>query len=173
MAVVAETCYRTLFAEGGKTPVVEINGTLITQIIHFLLLLVLLRLVAYKPILKVLEERQKYVASNIEQAERQRAEAEKIKAEFEAEMRRAREEAQQIIERATKASEEQAQAIMEAAKEEANRLKEGAKALAELKDQVANLAVLVASKVIRDGLTVDAQHKLVQDAISEVKNLPC
>ncbi|MCL6561339.1 MAG: F0F1 ATP synthase subunit B [Firmicutes bacterium] len=161
---------------------VEINGTLITQIIHFLLLLVLLRLVAYKPILKVLEERQKYVASNIEQAERQRAEAEKIKAEFEAEMRRAREEAQQIIERATKASEEQAQAIMEAAKEEANRLKEGAmadierekeKALAELKDQVANLAVLVASKVIRDGLTVDAQHKLVQDAISEVKNLPC
>jgi len=162
--------------------VVKINATLITQIIHFLLLLILLRLVAYKPILKVLEERQKYVASNIEQAERQRADAEKIKADLEAEMRRTREEAQKVIERATKASEEQAHAIIEAAKEEAARLKEGAlaeierekeKALTELKDQVANLALLVAGKVIRDGLTIDAQHKLVQDAISEVKNLPC
>uniref|UniRef100_A0A7C1F7J6 ATP synthase subunit b n=1 Tax=Ammonifex degensii TaxID=42838 RepID=A0A7C1F7J6_9THEO len=161
---------------------VKINATLITQIIHFLLLLILLRLVAYKPILKVLEERQKYVASNIEQAERQRADAEKIKADLEAEMRRTREEAQKVIERATKASEEQAHAIIEAAKEEAARLKEGAlaeierekeKALTELKDQVANLALLVAGKVIRDGLTIDAQHKLVQDAISEVKNLPC
>ncbi|MDI6632221.1 MAG: F0F1 ATP synthase subunit B [Thermoanaerobacteraceae bacterium] len=161
---------------------VEINATLITQIIHFLLLLVLLRLVAYKPILKVLEERQKYVASNIEQAERQRAEAEKIKTELEAEMRRTREEAQKIIEKATKASEEQAQAIMESAREEAARLKEGAladierekeKVLAELKDQVANLAVLVASKVIRDGLTAEAQERLIQNAVSEVKNLPC
>lgn len=161
---------------------VEINGTLLVQIFHFLLLLVLLRLVAYKPILKVLEERQKYVASNIEQAERQRADAEKIKADLEAEMRRTREEAQKIIERATKASEEQAQAIMEAAKEETTRLKEGAladierekdKALAELKDQVANMAVLVASKVIRDGLTAEMQERLVKDAVSEVKNLPC
>ncbi|RJX19051.1 MAG: ATP synthase F0 subunit B [Ammonifex sp.] len=161
---------------------VEINGTIVVQIIHFLLLLLLLRLVAYKPILKILDERQMYVASNIEQAEKQRAEAERIKAEFEAEMRRVREEAQQIIERATKASEEQAQAIMEAAKEETTRLKEGAladierekdKALAELKDQVASMAILVAGKVIRDGLNIDAQHKLVQDAISEVKNLPC
>ncbi|MEW6183132.1 MAG: F0F1 ATP synthase subunit B [Bacillota bacterium] len=161
---------------------IEINGTIVAQIFHFLLLLVLLRLVAYKPILKVLEDRQKYVASNIEQAEKQRADAEKIKTEVEAEMRRIREEAQKIVEKATKASEEQAQAIIEAAKQEATRLKEGAmadierekdKVMAELKDQVASLAVLVASKVIRDGLNIDAQHKLVKDAISEVKSLPC
>jgi F-type H+-transporting ATPase subunit b len=160
----------------------KFNATLLAQIFHFLLLLVLLRLVAYKPLMRILEERQKLVADRIAQAEQRQAEAERIKADMEAELRRAREEAQQIIERATKASEQQAQAIMDAAKEEAARLKESAmtdiqrekdKALAELKDQVANLAILVAGKVIREGLTAEAQEKLIQDAISEVKNLPC
>lgn len=160
----------------------KFNATLLAQIFHFLLLLVLLRLVAYKPLMRILEERQKLIADRIAQAEQRQAEAERIKADMEAELRRAREEAQQIIERATKASEQQAQAIMDAAKEEAARLKESAmtdiqrekdKALAELKDQVANLAILVAGKVIREGLTAEAQEKLIQDAISEVKNLPC
>ncbi|MGQ9498374.1 MAG: F0F1 ATP synthase subunit B [Desulfotomaculales bacterium] len=152
------------------------------QMVNFLLLLVLLRLVAYKPLLKVLEERQKYVANTIAQAENQRAEAEKIKAEYEAEMRRAREQAQAIIERATKAGEEQALNIIAQAKAEAERLKEGAladiqrereKAIAELRDQVASLAILVAGKVIKEGLDAQAHERLVQDAIKEVGHLPC
>ncbi|MEW5762635.1 MAG: F0F1 ATP synthase subunit B [Bacillota bacterium] len=152
------------------------------QMINFLLLLVLLRLVAYKPLLKVLEERQKYVANTIAQAENQRAEAEKIKAEYEAEMRRAREQAQAIIERATKAGEEQAQEIIAQAKAEAERVKESAladiqrereKAIAELRDQVASLALLVAGKVIREGLDARAHERLIQDAVKEVGQLPC
>lgn len=160
----------------------EFNATLLAQIFHFFLLLVLLRLVAYKPLLKVLEDRQKFVADNIAQAEQQRLDAEKIKAELEAELRKAREQAQAMIERATKAGEEQAQAIIEAAKNEAARLKESAmqdiqrekeKAVAELRDQAASLAVLVAAKVVKKGLDVDAHSALVQDAIKEVSSLPC
>lgn len=158
------------------------NATILMQMINFLLLLVLLRLVAYKPLLKVLEERQKYVANTIAQAENQRAEAEKIKAEYEAEMRRAREQAQAIIERATKAGEEQAQEIIAQAKAEAERVKESAladiqrereKAIAELRDQVASLALLVAGKVIREGLDARAHERLIQDAVKEVGQLPC
>jgi F-type H+-transporting ATPase subunit b len=174
-----------LDCEGGEQVEIEptkFNATLLAQIFHFILLLVVLRLVAYKPLLRVLEQRQQTVAGKLAQAEEARAEAEKIKVELEAEMRRTREEAQKVIERATKASEEQAQAIMEAAKEEASRIKESAlaeierekdKALAELKDQVANMAVLVAGKLIREHLTAETQEKLIKDAISEVKNLPC
>ncbi|ACX51255.1 ATP synthase F0, B subunit [Ammonifex degensii KC4] len=159
-----------------------LNATLVMQIFHFLLLLLLLWLVAYKPLMRILEERQNLVARNIEQAEAQQEEARKLKEEMEASLRRAREEAQLIIERATKASEEQAQAILDAAKEEANRIKESAlaeierekeRALAELKDQVANLAILVAGKVIREALPEELQQKLIQEAISEVKQLPC
>jgi len=158
----------------------KFNATILMQMVNFLLLLVLLRLVAYKPLLKVLEERQKYVANTIAQAENQRAEAEKIKAEYEAEMRRAREQAQAIIERATKAGEEQALNIIAQAKAEAERLKEGAladiqrereKAIAELRDQVASLAILVAGKVIKEGLDVQAHERLVQDAVKEVAQL--
>lgn len=160
----------------------KFNATILMQMFNFLLLLVLLRLVAYKPLLKVLEERQKYVANTIAHAENQRAEAEKIKAEYEAEMRRAREQAQAIIERATKAGEEQALNIIAQAKAEAERIKEGAladiqrereKAIAELRDQVASLALLVAGKVIKETLDVQAHERLVQDAIKEVGQLPC
>lgn len=159
-----------------------LNNTVWAQIFHFLLLLVLLRLVAYKPLMKVIEDRQKFVADNLAQSEQQRAAAEKLKADFEAELRRSREEAQGMIERATKAGEEQAQAILEAAKQEAARVKESAladiqrekeKAVTELRDQVASLAVLVATKVVKQGLDVDAQSALVQDAIKEVNTLPC
>lgn len=160
----------------------KFNATLLAQMFHFLALLVILRLVAYKPLLRILEQRQNTIVGKLAQAEEARAEAEKMKTELEAEMHRTREEAQRIIERATKASEEQAQAIMETAKEEASRIKEVAlaeiererdKVLAELKDQVANMAVLVAGKVIREGLTADMQARLIKDAVSEVKNLPC
>lgn len=160
----------------------KFNATLLAQIFHFLLLLVLLRLVAYKPLLRILEERQKWVAGRIAQAEQAHAEAEKIKADLEAEMRRAREQAQAIIDKATKAGEEQAQNIIAQAKAEAERLKEGAladiqrekeKAVAELRDQVASLAILVAGKVIKEGLDAKAHERLVQDAIKEVGHLPC
>ncbi len=158
------------------------NATLLAQIFHFVVLLVLLRLFAYKPLLNILEQRQKLVASSIEAAEAEKAQAEKIRAQYEADLRNAREEAKAIIERATKAANEQAQSIVDAAKTEAARVKESAlqdiqrekdKALAELRNEVASLAVLVAAKVVKQGLDVDAQSKLVQDAINEVNNLPC
>ncbi|MBO8129416.1 MAG: F0F1 ATP synthase subunit B [Peptococcaceae bacterium] len=158
----------------------EFNATFFAQLFHFVVLLVLLRIFVYKPVLNIIEERRKLVADNIASAEQQRAEAEKLKAEYEAEMQKAREEARNIIDRATKAAEEQAQEIIEQAKAEALRQKEAAlsdiqrekdKAIAELRDQVASLAVLVARKVTRDGLTVEAHDRLVQDAVKEVGQL--
>lgn len=156
------------------------NATLLAQMFHFVLTLIILRLVAWKPLLNIIEQRQKYIADNIAVAENQKAEAEKFRAQYEADLAHAREEAQAIVERATKAAEEQAAGIVESAKAEAARAKEGAladiqrekeKAVVELRNQVASLAVLVAGKVIRESLTVDEHHSLVQDAVKEVGQL--
>jgi F-type H+-transporting ATPase subunit b len=143
-------------------------------------MLVLLRLVVYRPLMNIIEKRQEYVASEIAQAENQRAQAAELRAQMEADLQKARDEAKAIIDRATKASEEQAQEIMEQARADAQRLKEEAladiqrereKAVAQLRNEVASLAVLVASKVVKKGLTIDEQHNLVQEAIKEVGQL--
>lgn len=158
----------------------DFNATLLTQMFHFVLVLIILRLVAYKPMMNIIEQRQKYVADNIAAAENQKAEGKKFKAQYEADLQRAREEAKAIVERATKAGEEQAIQILESAKAEAAKAKESAlsdiqrekdKAVTELRNQVASLAVLVAAKVVKGSLSVDEHHNLVQDAVKEVGQL--
>ncbi|MFA7467872.1 MAG: F0F1 ATP synthase subunit B [Desulfotomaculaceae bacterium] len=160
----------------------EFNGTFFAAIFHFILLLVLLRLVAYKPLVKLLEERRLHIESSIADAEREKTEAQKIKAEFEEEMKRAREKAEDIIQRATKAGEEQSQEIIAEAKKEAGRIKDEAiseirmekeKALAALRDEVASLSIVVAQKIINERITDDLQHDLIEKFIEEARELPC
>ncbi|MCL6639523.1 MAG: F0F1 ATP synthase subunit B [Firmicutes bacterium] len=165
--------------EGGEQ-VLEFNATLLAQIADFIILLIFLRVVAYKPLMKVLQDRSDHIENTIAAAEKERQEAEQLKAGYEAEMRRAREQAQEIIQKATKAGEEQALEIVTNAKNEAARLKEAAtaeiqrekeKALAELRDQVATLSVLVAGKIINQKLTDDIQHNMIKEFIKEAGEL--
>lgn len=160
----------------------EFNATLLAQIFHFVVLLIFLRVVAYKPIAKLLKDRQDYIANNVAAAEAERAQAEQLRQQYLADLQKARNEAQEIIAQATKAAELQAQEIIATAKEEANRARESAladiqrereKAVRELRDQVASLSVLVAGKIIGQTITPEIQHQLVYDFIKEAGDLPC
>jgi F-type H+-transporting ATPase subunit b len=158
----------------------EFNATLLAQIVDFIILLVFLRMVAFKPLAKVLSDRSENIASNIAAAEQERQEAEQLKAGYEAEMRRAREQTQEIIQKATKAGEDQALGIIENAKNEAGRLKDAAlaeierekqRAVAELREQVATLSVLVAGKIINKNMTNQIQRNMIDDFIKEAGEL--
>ncbi|WP_003542768.1 F0F1 ATP synthase subunit B [Desulfotomaculum nigrificans] len=152
------------------------NATLLAQMINFLILLILLRAVAYKPFMNMLEKRRELIESSIAAAEEDKKQAEQLRANLQAELKHTREEAAEILARATKNAEEQAQAIIEAAKAEAARVKESAlaeiqrekeKAVAELKDQVATLSILVAGKIIDQKLDANLQKDLVNKFIKE------
>lgn len=158
----------------------EFNATLLAQIADFIILLIFLRVVAYKPLMKLLQDRSDHIENSIATAEKERQEAEQLKAGYEAEMRRSREQAQEIIQKATKVAEEQAAEILAAAKNDAVKLKEASlaeiqrekdKAMGELRDQVASLSVLVAGKIINKKLTGDIQHSMVQEFIKEAGEL--
>jgi len=158
----------------------EFNATLLAQIVDFIILLVFLRLVVYKPLVKVLGDRSEHIAGNIAAAEQERQEAEQLKAGYEAEMRRAREQTQEIIQKATKAGEDQALEIIENAKNEAGRIKDAAlaeierekqKAVAELREQVATLSVLVAGKIINKNMTNQIQRSMIDNFIKEAGEL--
>ncbi|KJS15131.1 MAG: ATP synthase F0F1 subunit B [Peptococcaceae bacterium BRH_c4b] len=160
----------------------NLNATLVAQIFNFIVLLIFLRVVVYKPIVNVLEQRQKAIADNVAAAEEERKQAEALRQSYLAEMQKSKEEAQAIIQQATKAGEAQAQQILEAAKAESVRIKDSAladierekeKAVAILREQVVTLSIMVANKVVSKQITDNLQHDMVNEFIKEAGDLPC
>ena len=150
-------------------------GTLIAAAINFILLVILLRLVAYKPILAVLEARRQRVVDHLAKADADRAEAERLREETERHLVEAKQEAQAILDRAQRAAAAEEAEILNHAREEAARLLavareeiagERRQAVKEIQAQVADLSVLMAEKLLRGHLDPEAGHRLVRDFLA-------
>ena len=162
-------------AAGGEGGLVNLDKSLIVQMINFLLLLFLLTKLLYKPFVAKMEERSQAIKKSLEEAQAARAEAQRQREEHAAKIQAAHAEAQAIRASAlTEAAEEQRR-LVEAARVVAARLVESARAdLAadlrrarqDLRQEVADLSITVAEKLVRKSLN-DADHrKIVQDAIA-------
>lgn len=160
----------------GGNPI-QFDYTIVATVLSFLLLVYLLSKYAWGPLMKIMEERRSNIESMLTQAENERQQADKIKHEYQEEMRKARQEAQEVIAKATKVSEVRASEILAAAHEESEKIKKSAlvdiererdKAIADVKSQVADLSVMVAEKIIRQKLDMKGQGKLIDQFIQEV-----
>lgn len=156
---------------------VSINGTLIFQFINFFILVAILAKFAYKPLLKVLEERRNKIASDLDAASQARETAAKLQAEYEAQLRNAREEAQAIIDKAVKQADKEAQAQLTAIREQIAREKQIAQAeianereaaIREMRNEVVNLSMAVAEKLLKKNLDADINSKLVAACIDQL-----
>jgi F-type H+-transporting ATPase subunit b len=146
---------------------------LVTQLVSFVLLFVILRFVAYKPILKMLDERSKRVKESLEQAEIVKAQSARSEEEVKKQIQAASQQGQEIILKATQTSEEIRASAQDQAKKEAEVLIEKARqainaeresAVDEIRQEFADLTVLAAGKVI--GQTLDKQsHKTLIDKV--------
>lgn len=152
-------------------------GDMLVQLSFFIVLLALLKKFAWGPLMNKMQEREEYVAGEIEAAEKSRLEAEKASNDAAAQLNQVREEAQKLIEDAKAAGAKQEQDIVESARKEADRLIQAAqadiqnekeKALQALQDKVASLSVLIASKVIEKEISAQDQEQLINDYIKEV-----
>ena len=85
---------------------VDLNATLIAQIINFLILVAILTKVAYKPLMKALADRQAKIADSLATAEQEKQAAEKLKQEYLAQLTEARVQAQTIFDKAAKLAEQ-------------------------------------------------------------------
>lgn len=153
------------------------TGDIIFQLLAFAVLLLLLRKYAWGPLMGVMKKREEHIAGEIDSAEKSRKEAESYLAKQTEELKAARVEAQSIIEAARKQSELQSEQIIATARDEADKLKESALAeiaqekqlaIATLRNEVANLSVQIASKVIAKELDEKNQRKLINDYLQEV-----
>ena len=167
-------------AAGGEGGLVNLDKSLIIQVINFLLLLFILTKLLYKPFVAKMEERSQAIKKSLEEAQAARAEAQRQREEHAAKIQAAHAEAQAIRATAlTEAAEEQRR-LVEAARGEAARLVESARAdLAadlrrarqDLRQEVADLSITVAEKLIRKSLN-DADHrKIVQDAVAGLERV--
>ena len=140
---------------------VTINATFFAQILNFLILVLILAKFAYKPLLKVMEERKEKIAGDLQAADQAKADAEAVKAEYAAKLADAKAEAQAIIDNArktaaaahdkimadTKAEQEQ---VIAAAKESI--AMEQKKAMEQVRAQVIELSMAVAGKIVEQKL---------------------
>lgn len=156
---------------------VDLNATLIAQIINFLILLAILAKFAYKPIVAALEERQARIKANIESAEQEKAAAEQLRKEYQAQLSQARTQAQDIVEKAMKVAQQNKDEILEEARSEHARMlnearveiqREREHALAQLRSEVVALSVVAATKIVDRNMDNEINRQLVEDFIAKL-----
>jgi len=160
-----------------KLGLVEPSWTFVFQIINTFILFLILKKFLFKPVTEFMENREKEIVDSIKEAEEKNKEAESLKTEYLTKLKGAEEEGRQIVRDAAKRAEERANEILKAAEKEANLYKERAtveinrekeKAINTLKDDIASLAMLAATKVIEKNLDEESHKNLVKNFIDEV-----
>jgi len=167
-------------AAEGEKGFINLDSSLLIQMLNFGLLLVVLWRFLYRPLLAKMEERSQAIRKSLEEAQAARAEAQREREEHAARIRAAHAEAQAIRAAAlTEAAEEQRR-LVEAARAEAARLVESAKAELEqdvrrarqqLRREVSDLAIDVAERLIKKSLRDEDHRRLVEDAITRMPNV--
>ena len=155
----------------------DINLTLLVELVAFIAMVVLLGRYAYPRIIEAAESRQRALTEQLDAAAKEREEAERRTREADDRLREASRQAQEIIDRANRAGEEVRAELRSRGEQEAGRMVEQARreiegerhaALASVRNEVADLVVTATQKVLGEALN-DTQHRrLIEDAIQQV-----
>jgi len=152
-------------------------GTMLFQLIAFIVLMLLVSRFALRPMLATMKKRQDHIEGQIQAAEESRKQAEKLLEEQKAALEKARQEAKEMLERAKAQKEREAEEIIKKAQERAERMiqeatteiqREKEKAIAGLRDEVGTLSVQLASKLLEKELDAKGQSKLVESYLEQV-----
>ncbi len=167
-------------AESQQNPLVKLDpGLFIWTILTFVLLSIILAKFAWKPLLAMLDERNKSIEDSLLSAEKARKELENINQESEVILTKAKTEAQSIISDAKSAAENLKEDIVSKAKTEADSQIEKAKAqinvekdkaMQEIRSEVVNLSIDVAEKIIKKNISKEDNIALIKESLSNVKN---
>lgn len=152
-------------------------GLVFWTAVTFGIVLFILWKYAWGPITEALETREQNISNSIQRAEQALAEAKQVQADNQKARREAEREAQRILREARESAEAlreeevektraKIQQMQEQAQAEIEREKQGA--LEELRDEVADLAIQAARKIIKANLDRDRQRQLVDDFLDDL-----
>ena len=149
-------------------------GDFLFYLIMFIIMLLIVKHFAWGPVTKMMDKRATKISNDIDSAEKARKEAEDLAAKRQTALENSRTKAAGIIDRAKQNGEQQKASIVNAANEEVKTMKVNAKkdiqqekqdALSSVKNDVAELSIEIASKIIQKELTPESQKELVDSYI--------
>ena len=153
-------------------------GLIVWMTIAFLIVFFILAKYAWKPIMNALKQREQSIDEALHEAEKAREEMKKLKAGNEELLKKAKEEREEILKEARKMSDKIVDEAKSNAEVEANRIIEEAKekihyermaAVTELKNEVANLSIEIAEKVLKQELSDSNKHQqLIKEQLEKV-----
>ncbi len=153
------------------------TGAMIWTFITFIVLLLLLRLTAWKPLVATLNKREDTIRDSIEEAKKAKDEAQRLVDDHKSKMRELEKTVEAELEKGRAQAEALGAEITEKAKEEANRIKKKIEleiqkakeeALLDIRNEVLNLSTNIASKILQRSLNPEDQVKIVDQVLAEV-----
>jgi F-type H+-transporting ATPase subunit b len=154
-------------------------ATIIIQIFNFILFLFIISKLFLRPVKKILDQREGQIKQDIEEAEALKTKAAALREEYENKLRDAHIEAQEIYNNAVASGETVKNEVISEAKAEARREQERAeeeikssieRAEKGLRSHVADLAVTIADKVLRETLDSKSHDKLLAEFVRKVES---
>ena len=159
-------------------PLVQLDpGLFVWTILTFLVLLGVLAKFAWNPLLIMLKDREEHIRSSLDDAEKARAELERLNSEGEDIVNKARSEAQTILaegkaaasklkDETLNATKDQAKSILTEAEKQIRIEKD--KAIEEIKSEVVDLSLSVAAKLIKKNISREDNQALIDESLKNV-----
>lgn len=150
----------------------------ISQGVNFLLLVLLLKWLLYKPVLKLLNERRQKISESMELAEKTKKEAAELEEKNRVAIEEAKRQVKDYLEEAKTQAKEEAKKIQNDAQEDARKITDKVqqeiksdreKMIRDLKTELADLILLASGKLTRKTIKPEIQKQLVDDIITELK----
>ena len=147
------------------------------QIANTVILFLILKKFLFQPVMGIIESREKDIRENLAKGESAKQEGMSFKNEYESKLSTATEQGQEIVKQATLRAEQKEAEIVSNAKTEANAIRQKAnkdveqerqKVMNEIKNDVSDIALLAASKVIEKDIDKSKHKELIDNFIKEV-----
>ncbi|MFI3209965.1 MAG: F0F1 ATP synthase subunit B [Peptostreptococcaceae bacterium] len=158
-------------------PLIGLTYENLFMIANTIVIFLILKKLLFKPVMDIIESREKEIQMSLSEGERVKKEGYKLKGEYEEKISSAKDQGQEIIKQATIRAEKKEVEIIDNAKKEASSilnkankdvLQERQKVMNEIKDDISDIALLAASKVIQKDLDKSKHQELINNFINEV-----
>lgn len=155
-------------------------GQIVTQILGFILVLWIMKRFAWKPLLRILQERSERVKSELGEAEKQRLDMQKLRQEYEEKLREIDAEARAKLQEAVKNAQRIASEIKEDARGDVKEMlgrardeieRDRAEALVQLRNEVVDIALRASEKVLRESMDTARHRKMVAEFIRDLDSV--
>lgn len=156
----------------------HLNATLVIEIISFLILMAILTRLLYKPLLSIMDRRSENIKNLLKESQNARKEAEIKLKDAEALMKKAKQDVIDMEGRSRIRMDEMRRKILDEAKQEAQRMLVSAKQEIEhetetarltIKKEIADIAILIAEKILQREVKKEDHLKLVDDLLKEIE----